>query len=456
MASQLASCSYQKIGSQDHRIANRIRHEKQLDFASGGGDWRVCGKLELSSKYKMQTAAGVQHSELQYYSENMAVTLSPETGIVKCSCHMQDHQQHPVSPPSVDLTNHQVAIVVQVVDRENHNHFKISLPLEPIACQVSYCRKNPTNLLTIERRRTVSEHISLQLSSECTGPRAPQINVQLLENGMVELSKSAIAPFSWTHRLLGQTTDNSDILLQNRHGLSQKCCINVTHSIKLANHTDSPYARHEINFTQLLPLELTTCVNLLREHHVTLSNYEPSVVLLSVKPWLNDHDTGHNSPGSYHAEPSTASDTIHEKGGHIVSKFATRHGAPASNVHRRVRQVTTSPPEFNDTFYMGSVVENSPLGTFVITVRAMGNGPINYVMTADSGFSRGLFAINRTTGVVTTTGLSGFFPVIIIQYYNSMNVCVCVCVCVRNPVTDYWIQCKQDNKLIFSVVVATW
>ena len=73
---------------------------------------------------------------------------------------------------------------------------------------------------------------------------------------------------------------------------------------------------------------------------------------------------------------------------------------------RVVRQTSTSPPQFNDTFYMASVLENSPLHTTVTGVRATGNAPISYTMTPDNGFSEGLFSMNSSTGVVTTTGLS--------------------------------------------------
>ena len=414
-ASQLVSCSYEENGLQDTQLVSKTRHEIQLVAATSrdaDDGWRMCGKLDLSSKYRIHAADGVQNV-LQHHTESMDVALLPDSGILRCRC-----RQHRVSPPSVDTANHKVAIVVQVVDSKD-NHFKISLPLEPVSCQVSYCRRNPTALFTIKQQKSINERTSLQLNSDCTSMLSKEysspLSVRLLRNGAVVLSALPTAnlrrknsSLPWAHGV-GQTSVNSGILLQNQYQLGQKCSIDVIQSIKLINGTGSPYT-HDINFTRLLPLELTNCINLLNDHQATV---RPSTVLLSVRPWLSNHDTmfaGHNSRGSYHAELSTttgAVNAIHEKGGRIVSESAAKHRARvgASKI-REVRQVSTAPLEFNDTFYMASVFENSPLGTVVITVRATGNGPIIYTMTPDSSFSTGLFTMNSSTGVVTTTGLS--------------------------------------------------
>ena len=243
-----------------------------------------------------------------------------------------------------------------------------------------------------------------------------------MSNGAVALSalpsanlrRKSLSLLPWTHRAkVAQTSDDSGFLLQNQPQLDQVCSIDVTQPIKLTNKIDSLYS-HDANFTQLLPLELVHCISLLNDRQATVEPKMHNIIMvpLSSRPWLSDHDTlftRHNSQRPHHAELSTASDAIHEKGGHIiaVSKSATGHGAARiSKKIREVRQLSTSPPEFNDTFYMGSVLENSPSGTIVITVRATGNGQIVYTMTADSGFSSGLFAMDRTTGVVTTRGWS--------------------------------------------------
>ena len=410
--SQLVNCSYDKTGPQ---IISRTEHEKPLLAATSDANdgWRVCGKLSLSSKYKVHAAIGLQNI-LLHHSESIDFVISPETGIMRCRCRLH----HPVPPPSVDITNHQVAIEVQVVDREEDNHFKISLPMELNPCQVSFCQKNPSSLLTIKQLQSSNRHITVQLNPECTSmllkEHSSSLNVQLLGSGVVALSALPTAnsrrknlSLPWVHAV-GQTSDNGGILLRNQHKLSQACSIDVTRSIKLTNGIDSLYT-HGINFTQLLPLELTNCISLLNDHPATIMPNMHNMVLLSVRPWLSDHDAlfaSHNSQSSYHAELSTTAEVIHEKGGQFVSKSTTRQHV-ASKI-RDVRQSSTSPPVFNDTFYMGYVLENSPSGTVVIAVRATGNGQIVYSMTPDNGFSSGLFTTNRTTGVVTTTGLSGF------------------------------------------------
>lgn len=418
-SSQLANClNYDKNGSPDPQITGGSRqspHEKLLAAATSDApadlnSWRVCGKLSLSSKYKIHAAAGVQDI-LVHHSDSMDVAISPESGLMSCRCRLL----HVSDPPSVDTTNHQVDVEVQAVDREKGDKFSLHVELVN-PCQVSFCQRNPTNLLSIiKQRQSTREHISLQLNSECTSTllkdHSLPLNVQLMGSGAVALSaplpsanlrrKSLSLP--WTHRV-GPTSDNGGILLRNQYQLGQACSIDVTRPIKPTNGIDSSYT-HDINFTQLLPLELVNCIDLLNDasHQATIMH---SMVPLSVRPWMSGPDAllaSHNSHKSHHAELSTTSDAIHEKGGHIVGKSATRHGA--SKI-REVRQLSTSPPEFNDTFYVGSVLENSPFGTMVIAVRATGNGRIVYTMTPDSGFSGGLFAMNRTTGVVTTTGLS--------------------------------------------------
>ena len=99
----------------------------------------------------------------------------------------------------------------------------------------------------------------------------------------------------------------------------------------------------------------------------------------------------------------------------MVHAAATKHGV-ADKV-RKVRQ-SPSPPEFNNTFYMASVREDSPTGTVVTSVRAMGNGPITYTMTPNNGYSGRLFAMNSSTGVVTTTGLSSYTRMSYIIFYK--------------------------------------
>ena len=460
--SQLVSCSYDKNGSPDPQITARNRQEKLLAAATGDtpdiDGWRVCGKLSLSSKYKIHAAAGVQHQQLVHHSDSVDVAISPETGTISCRCRLLHRVQ---LPSSVDTTNHQVAIEVQIVDMEQ----RISLPMEFAVnpCQISFCQRNPspTTLLTIKQRQLTSEYnnISLQLNSECTSMLLQEhspINVQLMGNGAVALSalpstnlRIKNLPLPLTHRV-GRTSDNSGILLRNQHQLlGQACNIDVTRPIQLTGGIDSPYS-HGISFTQLLPLELVNCINLLNDRQPTVTPMMHNVVLLSahVSPWLSGHNAlfaRHNSQRPYHAQLSTTSDVIHEKGGHAVSKSATRHGVAQASKIREVRQSSTSPPEFNDTFYMGSVPENSPSGTMVIAVRATGNGQIVYTMTPDSGFSSGLFAMNRTTGVVTTTGLSCSDHWCM---HARMHVCVhkckyvhfCVCECICDPSTCYGVQ----------------
>ena len=419
--SQLASCSYDKNGSPDPQIRARNGHQKLLT-GDAIDSWRVCGELSLSSKYKIHAAAGVQNI-LLYRSDSVDVAISPETGTISCKCRLL----HVNQPPNVDTTNQQVGIEVEIVERETVDNNKISLPVEFVfnPCQVSFCQRNPTTLLTIRQRQSyTSEHISPQLNSECTNvllkeySLPPKLNVQLMSNGAVALSalpsanlrRKSLSVLPWTHRAkVAQTSDDSGFLLQNQPQLDQVCSVDVTRPIEQTNRIDA-------NFTQLLPLELVNCISLLNDHQATVEPKRHNIIMvpLSFRPWLSDHDTlftRHNSQRPHHAELSTASDAIHEKGGHIiaVSKSATGHGAGAARVSkkiREVRQLSTSPPEFNDTFYMGSVLENSPSGTIVITVRATGNGQIVYTMTADSGFSSSLFAMDRTTGVVTTRGWS--------------------------------------------------
>ena len=76
------------------------------------------------------------------------------------------------------------------------------------------------------------------------------------------------------------------------------------------------------------------------------------------------------------------------------------------SAHKRVeRQGTNSPPSFDQPNCTASVVENSPVGTEVITVQPHANdehlsGELTYLMQQGGSY----FSVDSSTGVVTTTG----------------------------------------------------
>ena len=77
------------------------------------------------------------------------------------------------------------------------------------------------------------------------------------------------------------------------------------------------------------------------------------------------------------------------------------------SAHKRVeRQGTNSPPSFDQPSCTASVVENSPVGTEVITVQPHANdehlsGELTYLMQQSGSTS--YFNVDSSTGVVTTS-----------------------------------------------------
>ena len=402
-------------------IAKRWREGSDImrtrSAAASSDDWRVCGELRLSSQFRI-IAANRSRSILQRGGRGMEVSLSPDSGIVKCKCHQ------PVSLPTVDTTAHQAAFEVLIADSKN-NHFTIDLPLEA-PCQLSFCQRKPTTLLRIDQRE--SGHLSLDLNPECSSTLVEHYGdskklLQRFDDGVVALSLPAAIRDSGSSPRVAYGMDGAlgygSSLSPNQHRdqSSQLCTIDVIRSISVSNGTrdaDAPDSL-EIKFIQSLPLDLTSCTNwreLLRGRQSRQAANGRSTIYLSVKPWLSNPYSLFTHPQSSadmftsrHAKPSTTTklNAIHDKGGSMVRESSTRHG---NDRLRKIRQTSTSPPQFNDTFYMASVLENSPRHTVVTGVRATGNAPITYTMTPDSGFSEGFFSMNSSTGVVTTAGLS--------------------------------------------------
>ena len=72
-----------------------------------------------------------------------------------------------------------------------------------------------------------------------------------------------------------------------------------------------------------------------------------------------------------------------------------------------LRRMVNHAPRFDEFHYTETVLENSPIGTMVTTVRA--NDPdvgdqLSYSWIADVAHSHDIFELNSETGVVTTTG----------------------------------------------------
>ena len=397
------------------------RHEnwKLFAAASDGDGWRVCGKLELTSKYHVYAATGLQRVVRQM--GGMDVALSVDSGLIRCKCHAGLELD---SPPNVDTTAQPLAFEVQIADG-NDNRLNISIPLEA-PCYIAFCQSTPTNLLKIYQR--TDESLSLQLSPECSllkkYENSPLHNIlHILEDGAVALSlpvtnvrDNRVKSPAMAHRIT-QTVDKSNNVIQigQRHESGRVCMIDVIRSIDLPNMVpDSPDSQ-KIKFIHTLALDPSSCVNS-HGHQQREGPADPSILqVLSIKPWLSSrhsHFANHNSQGlfaSLQAKPSTVMsllNSIHDKGSYVVGAAATKHRV-AGKI-RKVRQ-SSSPPVFNDTFYMASIRENSATGTIVTSVQATGNGAITYTMTPDNGFSGRLFAMNSSTGVVTTTGLSSFY-----------------------------------------------
>lgn len=409
--------------SQVQVIAARTWRENGIP-AAASEEWRVCGKIELPSpKYRIQHAAnGSSRITLHNLRRSMDVSLSLDTGIVKCKC------QQLVVPPSVDTTTHQANIEVQIADSED-NHFTIVFPLEA-PCQVSYCQRKPTTLLTVVQT-TVSEHLSLELNpTNCNMlknywnsiRRVPNL-LQLYDDGAVALNLPTTKGRGGDKSMavvdgIKSAADSKESIPQihNRHQLGQLCTIDLIRSIKVPNRTDHRNLSDsgEITFVQSLPFDPASCIQWRELYYGRPKQYHAhssgaSAILLSTRPWLSGQyspSVHHNSRAlftSLQAKPSTVSqfNRIHDEGGKIVGEHAAKH---KDSRPREVRQASSSPPVFNDTFYMAYVTENSPLGTVVTGVRATGSGPITYTMTPDNGYSDGLFSMNSSTGVVTTTG----------------------------------------------------
>lgn len=352
----------------------------------------------------------------------MDVALSVDSGLIRCKCHAGLEL---ASPPNVDTITQAWSFEVQIADG-NDNRLKISIPLEA-PCHIAFCQRIPTSLLKIYQH--TDEPLSLQLSPECSllkeyGNTSPHNILQILKDGAVAVSlpvtdvrDERVKSPAMAHKITQTEGRSNTIKIQQRHKSHRICTMNVIRSIDLPNETamvtDSPDSQ-KIKFIHTLALDPSSCVN----SHSRQKREGPAdptaLQVLSVKPWLNSWHSpfaDHNSQGLFaspHAKPPTTSliNNIHDKGGYVVGATATKHGVVAGKV-RKARQ-SSSPPEFNDTFYMASIRENSPTGTVVTSVRATGNGPIIYTMTPDNGYSGRLFAMNSSTGVVTTTGLSSY------------------------------------------------
>ena len=421
------SIEKERLDRQSENHMNLTELKNKQFAAAASDDWRVCGKLELPSQYSIYAATGSVGRAVQR-SNGVEIVISLETGTVLCRCWR--HELEVSAPPNVDTTAQPAAFEVGIADNNNGNHFTVGLLLEA-SCRSSHCQRNPSILLKISEQQT-KRYSSLRLSPGCDKliqhKNIPlQTSLQVLDDGAVALSIAAVSedrvkspqyPTTTSEKKWTLNQSNVGVLQRQRNhrSSSQECQIDLTQSVTLSNETkdiDSMHTRG-ITFTESLPLNLASCISLWDEmsaHQPYKMDTGATTLLLSVKPWssrqrsLSNHDTP-KVFSSHHAKPSTTIRTfndIHEKGSTTVGASLTNRGG--SKV-REVRQTISSPPAFNDTFYMAFVRENSQAGTVVTGVRATGNTPIVYMMTPDSGFSEGLFMMNSSTGVVTTTGLS--------------------------------------------------
>ena len=418
----------ERLDRQSENHINLTELKNKQFAAAASDDWRVCGKLELPSQHSIYAATGSAQRVVQR-SNGVEIVISPETGTVLCRC--RRHELEVSAPPNVDTTAQPAAFEVRIADNNNGNHFTVRLLLEA-SCRSSHCQRNPSILLKISEQQT-KRYSSLRLSPGCDKliqHKNSQLHtsLQVLDDGAVALSIAAVSedgvkspqyPTTASEKKWTLNQSNVSVLQRQRnHRLSsQECQIDLTQSVTLSNETkdiDSMHTRG-ITFTESLPLDLASCISLWDEmsaHQPYKMDTGATTLLLSVKPWSSGQrslSSNHDTPkvfSSHHAKPSTTIRTfndIHEKGSTTVGASLTNRG---SSKVREVRQTISSPPAFNDTFYMAFVRENSQTGTVVTGVRATGNAPIVFTMTPDSGFSEGLFMMNSSTGVVTTTGLS--------------------------------------------------
>lgn len=99
------------------------------------------------------------------------------------------------------------------------------------------------------------------------------------------------------------------------------------------------------------------------------------------------------------------------KNQYTLNVTATDHGRPPKSswqtIHIQVEDINDNPPHFLHSVYEATIVENAPVGTFVVKVSATDkdlgtNGNLTYLIP--EGIADGAFTVDPTTGSVSTIG----------------------------------------------------
>lgn len=312
-----------------------------------------CGRISLPPQYRISAQGLLQDI-------NTGIQVSANTGDVYCTC------SNELEPSS---SQQELSVPVQYLEGEvYHAKFRFISP-----CQLAVCHQSGNHTLSL-----------LQVSSSGT------LELRLEEGSAVCSTLQGV--FERPSSTNGWVTARVEDFLQNDclrnfvelHDQIRR--IEITFSLNLTNRA-STVVVPAINITQSILFDVGSCLS---------RRLIQSPSLISLLPWQS----------RMFSQEDKQKTSNHPKNSKISHRNNIIHSQPA---HKRWLRQVNRRPSFAQLHYTPTVVENSDIGTTVDTITAIdtdegANGVVMYAMTPDDEFSRGLFAIDSRSGVITTTG----------------------------------------------------
>ena len=322
-----------------------------------------CGHIIIPTQYRISSianAGGLLHD----VSAN--VQLSADTGDLYCQC------SYEAVPPT---TTHQELSVF--LNRKQGDEFYLVNFTILSPCQQAACTSwNSTHTAMVVPS---SAKLGLML-------RGKNIAECSTFNQMFKL-KPIIGGWLTTVDVV-ELMRNDCIKVVNQSNQIRQLQITSHHTLLTNTGTvDAPM----ITITQTLPFDVRSCLSR------ALINSPNRLSLLPRNGRRTIPPETHQLTAHHPKNPNTSDHNV------------DIHDLVVAHHHQRWLRQANSMPRFESLHHISTVMENSDIGTTVDTITAIDtdegtNGVLTYSMTPSVEFSRGLFAIDSSSGVVMTTG----------------------------------------------------
>lgn len=168
------------------------------------------------------------------------------------------------------------------------------------------------------------------------------------------------------------------------------------------------HTQDQVHVVQSIPFDVCSCVVA-----VPSSSHIPLLISIqrTTDPALhNKHLNSLQAAETRSNIHAPGGNEIHDVGDEAHTLILQRSPQQMPHLRRKRQGAVNRPPVFSDSTFRLTVPENSAVNTVVATVRAVDedegpNGSLMYSISSMSAFSRRLFRIDSTTGVITTAGM---------------------------------------------------